>query len=100
MPENRSFSCGYWRLYPMVLTCIGSSAAMPVPMLIYEKPKLLKSKTDYAKPERRDRSLMADYKWQSPGGILVDGLGRHCVYQGFHDGKHNRYCLHPAESRS
>ena len=46
MPQNMSFGCGYWRLNPMVLTCIGSSAAMPVPMLVYETPNLLKSAGD------------------------------------------------------
>jgi hypothetical protein len=46
MPQNMSFGGGYWRLNPMVLACIGSSAAMPIPMLVYETPNLLKAKND------------------------------------------------------
>ncbi len=42
-PENISF-CGYWRLNPMVLCSIGSSAAMPVPMLVPGQPRLLAPK--------------------------------------------------------
>jgi hypothetical protein len=48
MPENISFGCGYWRLNPLVLTCIGSSAAMPVPMLVYGAPRILAAAQDMA----------------------------------------------------
>ena len=46
MPENMSFGCGYWRLNPMVLCCIGSSAALPVPMLVYGAPRILAAARD------------------------------------------------------
>jgi hypothetical protein len=46
MPQAISFGGGYWRLNPMALTCIGSSAAMPIPMLVYDTPNLLKSQKD------------------------------------------------------
>ena len=48
MPQNISLGCGYWRLNPLVLACIGSSAAMPVPMLVYDTPNLLKAARDMA----------------------------------------------------
>jgi hypothetical protein len=41
MPQNISLAGGYWRFNPMALTCIGSSAAMPVPLLAYDKPQIL-----------------------------------------------------------
>jgi hypothetical protein len=41
MPQNISFGGGYWRFNPLALTCIGSSAALPVPLLAYGKPQLL-----------------------------------------------------------
>jgi hypothetical protein len=40
-PEEISFGGGYWRLNPMVTTCIGSSAAIPIPMLVEDSPDLL-----------------------------------------------------------
>jgi hypothetical protein len=43
-PENISFCGGYWRLNPMVLTGVASSAATPVPMLVNAKPKLMEAK--------------------------------------------------------
>lgn len=46
MPENISFGCGYWRLNPLVLTCIGSSSAMPIPMLVYGSPRILSAAKD------------------------------------------------------
>src|ERR1035441_6808963 len=33
MLQNISMAGGYWRLNPMLLACIGSSAATPIPML-------------------------------------------------------------------
>lgn len=41
-PEQVSFGGGYWRINPQVLTSIGSSASVPVPWLIHDKPELLK----------------------------------------------------------
>ena len=46
MPQNISMAGGYWRLNPMLLACIGSSAATPIPMLVYDTPNLLKSQQD------------------------------------------------------
>ena len=40
MPQNISFGGGYWRFNPLALTCIGSSAAMPVPLLAYDQPQI------------------------------------------------------------
>jgi hypothetical protein len=45
-PEDISFGAGYWRLNPMVTTCIGSSAAVPVPMLVEDSPDLLHACSD------------------------------------------------------
>jgi hypothetical protein len=48
MPEYISFCGGFWRLNPAVLTSIGSSAAMNIPMLVPDEPELLKFKNDLA----------------------------------------------------
>lgn len=48
MPEYISFCGGFWRLNPAVLTSIGSSAAMNVPMLVPDEPELIKFKDDLA----------------------------------------------------
>lgn len=45
-PENISVAGGYWRINPLVLTCIGSSAAMPVPWLVPADPPLLSGQQD------------------------------------------------------
>jgi hypothetical protein len=45
-PEKISFCGGYWRINPAVLSCVGSSAAMPVPWLIPDEPELLKARKD------------------------------------------------------
>lgn len=42
-PENISFCGGYWRLNPVVLTGVASSAATPVPMLVDAQPKLMEA---------------------------------------------------------
>lgn len=47
-PENISIAGGYWRVNPMVLACIGSSAAMPVPWLVPADPDLLAGQEDIA----------------------------------------------------
>jgi hypothetical protein len=46
MPEHISLGGGYWRLNPMLLTCIGSSAALPIPTLVKGTPNLTKSSKD------------------------------------------------------
>jgi hypothetical protein len=43
MPEQISIGGGYWRFNPLNLTCIGSSAATPVPMLAKATPRLLEA---------------------------------------------------------
>lgn len=48
MPQNISLAGGYWRLNPMLLASIGSSAALPIPVLIPATPNLMKSKNDMA----------------------------------------------------
>jgi len=48
MPQNISFGGGYWRFNPLLLTCIGSSAAMPVPLLAYDTPGLTDGADDIA----------------------------------------------------
>ena len=45
-PDRVSFAGGYWRINPMVLSCIGSSAALPVPWLIPSTPELIKAAKD------------------------------------------------------
>lgn len=45
-PENISVAGGYWRINPMVLACLGSSAAMPVPWLVPSEPDLLAGQDD------------------------------------------------------
>lgn len=46
MPQNISFGGGYWRFNPLLMTCMGSSAAMPIPLLAYNKPQLLAGVND------------------------------------------------------
>ena len=46
MPQSIAFGGGYWRMNPLLLTCIGSSAAMPMPVLIYSTPNILKAAKD------------------------------------------------------
>lgn len=45
-PDQISVGGGYWRVNPMVLACMGSSAAMPIPWLIPGTPALLASSGD------------------------------------------------------
>ena len=42
MPDQVSF-CGYWRIHPLNLTAIGSSAALPIPWLEKSTPRSLQS---------------------------------------------------------
>lgn len=41
-PEQISFGGGYWRFNPLLLSCIPSTSATPVPVLIKDQPNLLK----------------------------------------------------------
>lgn len=43
-PDHISVGGGYWRINPLVMTCIGSSAATPVPWLVKSEPNLVKQK--------------------------------------------------------
>lgn len=45
-PDQVSFCGGYWRINPMVLSCVGSSAAMPVPWLVPGTPDLIQASQD------------------------------------------------------
>jgi hypothetical protein len=45
-PEQISFSGGYWRVNPQVLSSIGSMSATPVPFLIPGTPALLQAASD------------------------------------------------------
>jgi len=49
MPENISIGGGYWRINPMVLTGVASSAATPVPWLVPSDPNLVKQKKNLKK---------------------------------------------------
>ena len=41
MPDQISYGAGYWRINPLVLTSIPSTAATPVPWLLPSTPKLV-----------------------------------------------------------
>jgi hypothetical protein len=55
--KTSAFGCGYWRLNPLVLTCIGSSAAMPVPMLVYGAPRILSRGAGHGEYRSVDRRV-------------------------------------------
>ena len=42
-PDQMSFGFGYWRLNPLVLSCLPSTSATPIPMLVRSTPELLQS---------------------------------------------------------
>lgn len=41
MPDQISIGGGYWRLNPLLLTCIPSTTPTPVPVLVKSQPELL-----------------------------------------------------------
>ena len=45
-PDQISFSGGYWRINPQVLSSIGSMSVTPVPFLVPSTPALLQSAAD------------------------------------------------------
>jgi hypothetical protein len=45
-PQNISMGGGYYVFNPMLLTAIGSSAAMPIPTLVYSTPRVLAAAQD------------------------------------------------------
>lgn len=45
-PEQISLAGGYWRLNPLLLACVGSSAALNVPTLVRSQPEMLAAGRD------------------------------------------------------
>src|SRR6266404_6176656 len=48
MPDQISIGGGYWRLNPLLLSCIPSTTPTPVPVLVKDIPRLLSAKDDVA----------------------------------------------------
>lgn len=48
MPENIRIA-SYWCFNPMLLTCIGSSAAMNIPVLVPTTPPVIEAKKGFSK---------------------------------------------------
>lgn len=46
MPDQISLGGGYWRLNPLLLSCIPSTTPTPVPVLVKSTPRLLSAKDD------------------------------------------------------
>jgi hypothetical protein len=46
MPDQIAIGGGYWRLNPLLLSCIPSTTATPVPVLVPSTPQLLSASTD------------------------------------------------------
>lgn len=46
MPDQMSYGGGYWRINPLVLTCIPSTSATPVPWLVQANPKLVSGQSE------------------------------------------------------
>lgn len=46
MPDQISIGGGYWRLNPLLLSCIPSTTPTPIPTLIKAIPRLLQAKND------------------------------------------------------
>ncbi len=44
MPGQISIAGGYWRLNPMLLSCVPSTTPTPIPVLIRSTPELLQAK--------------------------------------------------------
>lgn len=47
MPQQVSMCGGYFRLNPLLLASIGSSAALNIPTLVWDEPELMKSQSDF-----------------------------------------------------
>ena len=43
-PDQISFGGGYWRLNPLLLTCLPSTTPTPIPTLVKSTPQLLEGK--------------------------------------------------------
>lgn len=46
MPDQVSLGGGYWRLNPLLLSCVPSTTPTPIPTLVKDTPRLLKAKGD------------------------------------------------------
>lgn len=46
MPDQISIGGGYWRLNPLLLSCIPSTTPTPIPTLVKADPELLRAKSD------------------------------------------------------
>ena len=44
MPDQISIGGGFWRLNPLLLSCVPSTTPTPVPMLVKSTPELLQAK--------------------------------------------------------
>lgn len=42
MPDQISIGGGYWRLNPLLLSCVPSTTPTPVPVLVKSTPELLR----------------------------------------------------------
>lgn len=46
MPDQISIGGGYWKLNPLLLSCVPSTTPTPVPVLVKTTPKLLSASSD------------------------------------------------------
>jgi hypothetical protein len=57
MPDQISIGGGYWRLNPMLLSCLPSTTPTPIPVLIKSTPNLFQASSDISSVYK---SLMAN----------------------------------------
>lgn len=46
MPNQISMGGGYWRVNPLILSCVPSTTPTPIPFLIKDTPRLLQAASD------------------------------------------------------
>jgi hypothetical protein len=46
MPDQISIGGGYWRLNPLLLSCLPSTTPTPVPTLVKDTPRIVKAQSD------------------------------------------------------
>lgn len=46
MPDQIAMGGGYWRLNPLLLSCVPSTTPTPIPVLVKSTPRLLSAKDD------------------------------------------------------
>lgn len=46
MPDQISIGGGYWRLNPLLLSCLPSTTPTPIPTLVKDTPRLVKAQQD------------------------------------------------------